>query len=332
MHELQAMGLIGQMLSGPWMKKFYSNDSSLSYVDSIRIVMSVIGAIKDAKDGHLSFSHDFFGNPIDVSRAPDLFNDVPGEVRAMLSDMLSGILDVLDKQYAKYVNMTPQEMDELTIPTSGARLHNVDAEEVMGMFSASFSKAPNATIPYISAKIRAKKNGVMNQLVHDVPSQKEFDIAIRLANSARRRRKAELKAIIREMQKRRAAKSYEAQQKEVRKIEKVAKKLNKRSSREEVCALFNDVSEEIQDIIFSLCVGNVISQTCVHSFAEGERFEAIPWHGKFERQLVKKRVVHYEICYWDPKCSYDEHGEDYVYPLYQLVTDVVTGDLVFCDL
>ena len=121
----------------------------------------------------------------------------------------------------------------------------------------------------------------------------------------------------------------------MRKIEKVAKKLNKQSSREEVCALFNDfieLSEEIQDVIFSLCDGNVISQTCVHSFAEGDRFEATPWHGIFERQFVKKKVVHYEISYWDPKCTHDEHGKDYEIPLYQLVTDVITGDLVFCDL
>ncbi|ELT98844.1 hypothetical protein CAPTEDRAFT_210959 [Capitella teleta] len=190
------MGLIGQMLTGPWMKKFYSNESSLSYVNAIHIVMSVIGAIEDAKNDHLSFSHDFFGNPIDVSRAPELFANVPDEVRRVLREMLSGIVLVLKLQYANYVKMTPQKIDALTIPTSGARVHNIDDEEVMGMFSASISKAPNATIPYVSAKMRTKKNGVMDKLMSDVPSQEMFNVSIRLANSVRRRRRDELSALI----------------------------------------------------------------------------------------------------------------------------------------
>jgi hypothetical protein len=71
----------------------------------------------------------------------------------MLTSMLKDILDVLNKQYCTHA----AEIDALTIPTSGARLHNIDAEEVMGMFSAAISAAPNATIPYVSAKLRAKK-------------------------------------------------------------------------------------------------------------------------------------------------------------------------------
>jgi hypothetical protein len=46
MYELQAMALVGRLLSGPWMRKFYTNDSSISYVDSISIVRSVIDAIE----------------------------------------------------------------------------------------------------------------------------------------------------------------------------------------------------------------------------------------------------------------------------------------------
>ena len=91
------------------------------------------------------------------------------------------------------------------------------------------------------------------------------------------------------------------------------------------------MSEDVIDTIYSLCVGDVISQTCIHNFAEGQRFEAIPWNGKFEKRFVKRKAVFYEICYCESNNSYDENGEDYEIPLYQLVTDVITGDLVFCD-
>ena len=38
--------------------------------------------------------------------------------------------------------------------------HNIDAEEVMGMYSAAQGNAPNATLNYISALIRSRQNKI----------------------------------------------------------------------------------------------------------------------------------------------------------------------------
>ncbi len=43
-------------------------------------------------------------------------------------------------------------MEKLKQETTSARSHNMDAEELMGMFSALKKKAPNATICYLSCK------------------------------------------------------------------------------------------------------------------------------------------------------------------------------------
>ncbi|KAK2151295.1 hypothetical protein LSH36_368g05017 [Paralvinella palmiformis] len=48
--------------------------------------------------------------------------------------------------------------------TESARCHNIDAEQIMGMFSAAKNNAPNATLNYLSSKIQAQRNGVVDYL------------------------------------------------------------------------------------------------------------------------------------------------------------------------
>ena len=47
---------------------------------------------------------------------------------------------------------------KLRTESESARCHNIDAEEIMGIFSAAKERVPNATLCYLSAKIRAQKN------------------------------------------------------------------------------------------------------------------------------------------------------------------------------
>ena len=54
--------------------------------------------------------------------------------------------------------------NKLRAETESARCHNIDAEDVMGMFSAAKNNAPNTTLNYLSSKIRTQKNGVVEYL------------------------------------------------------------------------------------------------------------------------------------------------------------------------
>ena len=53
-------------------------------------------------------------------------------------------LDVLNRQYARYFSM------DITEKTQSARSHNIDAEDIMGLFSAAQKRAPNATLCFLS--------------------------------------------------------------------------------------------------------------------------------------------------------------------------------------
>ena len=55
---------------------------------------------------------------------------------------------------------------ELKKETESARSHNIDAEEVMGMFSAAKQCAPNATLCFLSSRMKAKK---IEQLITWMP-------------------------------------------------------------------------------------------------------------------------------------------------------------------
>ena len=75
------------------------------------------------------------------------------QFRDMMKACLEGIIVVLERQYKKYFECEITE--QLRKETESARSHNIDAEEIMGMFSATKKKSPNATLCYISCKMRA---------------------------------------------------------------------------------------------------------------------------------------------------------------------------------
>ena len=68
----------------------------------------------------------------------------------------------MERQYKKYFECEITE--QLRKETESAWSHNIDAEEIMGMFSATKKKSPNATLCYISCKMRALKNRTFKYL------------------------------------------------------------------------------------------------------------------------------------------------------------------------
>ena len=68
----------------------------------------------------------------------------------------------MERQYTKYFECEITE--QLRKETESARSHNIDAEEIMGMFSATKKKSPNATLCYFSCKMRALKNRTFKYL------------------------------------------------------------------------------------------------------------------------------------------------------------------------
>ena len=137
------------------MKLFYtSHMDQIEHVDGIQHVKEVLIQLKDLKgcpENTLSVSKDIFGSDATLIKLKqpkdmEIFKD-------LMRVCLGAIIAVLEKQYKKYFALN--NSDVLRRETKSARTHNIDAEEVMGMFSALKNKAPNATICYLSSKLRA---------------------------------------------------------------------------------------------------------------------------------------------------------------------------------
>lgn len=98
---------------------------------------------------------DFFGE--DLEDNDSVLNSIrelcPKDyLSSNISVCLRRTLDALQRQYEHYFKLDITE--QLTEETQSARLHNIDAEEVMGMFSAALHHSPNARVTFSSSKIR----------------------------------------------------------------------------------------------------------------------------------------------------------------------------------
>jgi len=84
------------------------------------------------------------------------------QLAVMLRTVLAAVIDVLQRQYSMYFSLDIN--DKLTKETESARAHNIDAEEIMGMFSAAQKRAPKATLCFLSCSMRAIKNRTVQYL------------------------------------------------------------------------------------------------------------------------------------------------------------------------
>ena len=69
--EMQVLGLFGKLLTGPWMKTFYTSDGNqIPHLDGINLVRKIIETLQEQKQDPmrvLARTTDFFGNTLDNS-------------------------------------------------------------------------------------------------------------------------------------------------------------------------------------------------------------------------------------------------------------------------
>ena len=165
--QMRTLGLLGKLLTSPRMKTFYTPvESQVSHTDGIEIIRDVIKAAKKYAESPLdtlSTNIDFFGNVFMADETLYSLQKKPTNEQLFALQMkscLDGIIVVLERQYCKYFTMDID--DELENDTRSARCHNMDSEEIMAMYSAAKSHAPNATLCYLSCTIRARKNNTVD--------------------------------------------------------------------------------------------------------------------------------------------------------------------------
>jgi len=113
----------------------------------------VIAALKESKENpeNLSMSSkDFFGDKIQPDETLKKLKELPMEAQfySQMRACLEAVITVLERQYSKYFEL---DVTEKLKEDASARSHNIDHEEIMGMFSSVKQKSPNTnkTIDYL---------------------------------------------------------------------------------------------------------------------------------------------------------------------------------------
>ena len=162
--EFQVLGLIGKLLSGPWMTKFYSSArNQISTEDGIELVRRVISEIRSQLEDPIEIVHrrlDFLGNLLVIDNEMKDLTQVPSDYplfTSMVRKCLDGILAVLERQYRRQFE-NEDKIVEARI-TSG-RSHTMDAESIIGEFNALTRSSPNMNVLTASNMIKGKRNGI----------------------------------------------------------------------------------------------------------------------------------------------------------------------------
>ncbi|KAK6174994.1 hypothetical protein SNE40_013537 [Patella caerulea] len=329
--EMQVLGLIGKLLTGPWMK---ASQSIISHIDGIVIVKNVISALRETAVNPmhvLNRTTDFFGGvlfendeTIKSLRAEPL--DTTAFLR-MVSACLLATVSVLERQYQRYFELDITE--QLRKETVSARSHNIDAEEVMGMFSAGKERAKNATTDFLVARMRGKKNKVVHWLDGMYPENKEKAVtwAIGHARNKRKLARKKISDVRQEMSKRAANKRQKKNEKQRKAIEKKLKNTDIR----ELKSVFPDISEDIHLALIDVLRGTVVGRSICHTWYDETTCDQTLYSGKIEKLKKRKGDVYcYTIAYW---CGEEEtYGDatDYDVPKLALAADLIFEDLILC--
>ena len=328
--QLCALGLLGKLLTGPWMRKFYTGPDQgegLDYISGIQVVKDVYSSLVESAGNPLSLlsrQTDFFGGDVTKDAIFRSIVHVSPRSEAMtdlVRSCLSAVMAVIDRQYKRQFDTAVS--DELKAQTKSARLHNIDSEELMGMFSAAKQKAANATLCFLSSKLRACKNASTEFLREKTPSEKEQIIswaisAARQMRQANRRRNDEMAV---EMSRRRDLQLQKKEEKERRKVETALKETPERIEQ-----LFPDMTKKEAADVNDLLAGTVIGRRLCHVWYDATQNQDM-YHGKIIKAKKKDNQV-LVICYWQPKENEEEDGVEYDINKFQLAADVICGDLM----
>ncbi|KAK6183204.1 hypothetical protein SNE40_010731 [Patella caerulea] len=334
--EMQVLGVLGKTLTGPWMKKFYTAAGvQVDHMEAIEIVQGIIKELKLCSADPLSIlsrTCDFFGHGLSEEDATLQKLSIPPsqENKPLFSDMvitcISGVISVLERQYKRYFELDVTE--QLKKETQSARAHNIDAEEMIGMFGAWKQRAQNATTSFLSARLRAKKNRVVPYLDGIYKSKQECIVkwAIGMARKKRNRDRKKQVDISKELSRRAAAKVQKKQERNKKDLEKKLMATDITDINTE----FPDLEETCVVNLTDILSGKVVGRDICHMWYDNDTQEKTVYSGRIEKLKKKQgQIYYYRIGYWEKEESYED-AVDYDITKYALAADFIDGDLILC--
>ncbi|KAA0190257.1 hypothetical protein HAZT_HAZT006377 [Hyalella azteca] len=230
------------------------------------------------------------------------------EISEMIQKCLNKVIETLDRQYAKYfaTNLTAQLEEE----TKSACLHNMDAEQVMGMISSLKQRSPHASILFSSSKLRAVKNKTIGFIDGLEEQEKERLMACVVALSRKRIKTSRLSQTL--VSAEIASRINIKKQLRDKKVRHKIEKLLKTTSLDDIPAALQEIgitmSDEMKGPLSELLQHRVIGRFIKHCWYDNTENINVVYHGKFEKikgQNTKTGKTMYTVAYWKDNESYD---------------------------
>lgn len=334
--QLQAIGIFGKVLTGPWMTHIYGNEENLHHLDMrllFRKVLQSLHQYKEEPTSILTDSVDVFGKPLNTADAVlvSLYsqpNDMPKfcEIIASLSE---GFIEVLKRQLHAYLegNLS-NPTEQMMIQTASAPSHNMHAERTLAMADSNYRRGPNSKIDFVSSKVKFKMNKSLGWLQKQGDDQSLMKHVIKKANDMIRKRKHDEQELentkIKRMKERFQKRDTKERNIAQRKIKRMSlNKLEEKDIRE----INSSISEgQIQMLMkFNNNAKDFKDQQLCHTWYNDELGDNQEYEGKIKKISRNDKQITIE---------YDGQQDDnddncYDFSKAELMTDIILGDLVF---
>ncbi|ESN98368.1 hypothetical protein HELRODRAFT_177251 [Helobdella robusta] len=331
--QFQALGIIGKIITGPWMTLVYRNIRGLSNLEMgsvFQLGKSVIEGVLHHPAEVMLMKTDVFGHPLEEDDVHlSLMNKVYNNdmLYKLLISLMQSVIEVMERQMGNYLtgelsNPAPQMIAD----TSSAPPHNIHAERTLGLSDFFIRKSPYATIGFVDAKVKAKMNHTMDWL--DAKSEQEQNKIIKFAIT----RGAKVRHISKDTERqtdlaileRRRQLSQKTEDKDRKKTEHAVLKLliNNGNSNDPLFASLDKQQKVFLDDI--LAGRQLIGKLLYHKWSMGEKEES-RFIGRIQDRKKKKKDT-FTISYWEVD---EESAEDHKLPVESLITDLINGDLEF---
>ncbi|XP_047137490.2 uncharacterized protein LOC124813992 [Hydra vulgaris] len=215
--------------------------------------------------------------------------------------------------------VTPATLKE---ETASARLHNIDSEELMGVFSDAKGRCPNATICFISSKLRSKKNRTIDYLDNLEESSREKVVKWSIYMAQKKRIITRLKCheIRSEITNKLSFKRQKMDEKQKKKLERELSILSLGEMMHKYKHLSAKQLKDLDDVMSERIVGRTLD----HEWYDADFAKSVIYDGRVEK--VNKRLQDriFTISYWKQDET-DIKAVEHKMKKIQLAADVISG-------
>ena len=340
--QLQALGLLGKVVTGPWIQQLYdcSTITNLEVTPYINTCLNNLKKLTTLPLLMLEVSEDVFGATLDRETddvmcslikhecnesEKDILNDI-------LSRLLAGMILVIEKQLNEYIqgslsNLSPSKI----VQTCSAPVHNMFAEQTLGLADHYLRRARNCTIGFIDGKVKSRKNDSLTWLVSKPSDEQKSIIVFSIAEAKKMRTHlAKRQDSISKIQDQIATEKRQKKDSSYRR--KLEKKLNLvLNNNADLSAVLPELSIKQTEIVRTVLSNmSVLNGFYIEHLWFTEQMQNILYHGHIISVKITGKVPKATICYWTNEAT-EEEGEDEKICILHLLTDYIAGDMVFVD-